>query len=65
VNHFLKFFDPQSRAHTQHIESSWAQEKMKGITLDCLPLMLKEFMWKNNYKQDIIFQVILLLQVNN
>lgn len=66
VNHSLHFVDPASGAHTQHIESRWAQEKqkikaMRGVSGDNLPDLLSEFLWKDKYRENLLVHTINLL----
>jgi hypothetical protein len=53
VNHDLYFVDPQTRVHTNSIESMWRQvkcgiDKNKGVNRDYLQSYLDEFCWRHN-----------------
>ena len=67
VNHSLHFVDPNTSVHTQNIESYWAKQKqkikaMKGIRASELPLLLKEFVWKDNIIEKILMYLVGLLR---
>ena len=69
VNHSLHFVDPSTNVHTQHIESYWSKQKlkikaMKGVKATNLPSILKEFMWKDNYRDSQLIYIISLLQTH-
>lgn len=67
VNHTVNFVAPDTGAHTQHIESRWAQEKakikaMKGVLSSRLPAMLGEFMWKDSVRGKLMLYLILMIR---
>lgn len=54
VNHNINFINPQTGAHTQNVESKWADWKLwvrrrKGIMDQKLTLQLLEFNWRERY----------------
>ena len=57
ANHSVKFVEPITGVHTQHIEPYWAKNKlksknMKGIKREFLQKYLDEFMWRDNTAGD-------------
>ena len=54
VNHSVNFVDPETRVHTQTIESYWAKAKyrfkeMKGVSGNLFPGYLDERMWHDRW----------------
>lgn len=54
VNHSENFVDPETGAHTQHIESSWRKIERRlareGVRREDLPMHLCEYLFKKNVK---------------
>lgn len=66
VNHSLHFVDPTSGAHTQQIESTWAQTKRmmrkEGVmrtSSDLFPTYLPEYLWRRKFSSSDPFITIL------
>lgn len=64
VNHSYHFVDPDSGAHTQSIESMWRTAKMRnkkecGTARNLLDSYLCEFLWRQKYRNEDLFQRIL------
>ena len=60
--------NPTNGAHTQAVESFGVQQKAKikmlrGMLPDRLPTYLKELMWRNNYKDDLLPTLLGLLGI--
>ena len=65
VNHKLHFVDPQTGAHTQHVERSWKSGKERnkrhnGTHRQMLDSYLCEWMWRQRHRDDDLFNQILL-----
>ena len=63
VNHSRNFVDPITGTHTQHVESYWAQEKlkfkaMKGVHNKQFASYLDEKMMRDLYKCDSFNDII-------
>ena len=66
VNHTDSFVDPDTRLHTQAIESQWNKCKslikaQKGIIGGKLDVILAELIWKNNISEREGFQSVIEL----
>ncbi len=64
VNHSLHFVDPQTKVHTNGIESVWriAKKKIKsmnGIKRSYIQPYLYEFMWRRKYVNNDLFLSLL------
>lgn len=64
VNHSIHFVDPQTRAHTQSVESLWAKAKSRnkrqwGTNREMINSYLIEFMWRRRYNKDDLFEKII------
>ena len=69
VNHSINFVDPQSGAHTQHVERMWRAAKQRnkrhfGTHRPMLDSYLCEFMWRSRLQGADPFEVILAHIVN-
>ncbi|KCZ78687.1 hypothetical protein H311_00278 [Anncaliia algerae PRA109] len=68
VNHSYYFVDPDTNTHTQNIESYWNKQKLKlkalrGVRRADLPFYIAEFIWKENYKNDIFNTLIEVIKI--
>ncbi|KAG0434295.1 hypothetical protein DMUE_5238 [Dictyocoela muelleri] len=66
INHSLGFVDHVTGVHTKNIESLWNSVKlkfksMKGIHREHLQSYLDEFIWRNNYTNDIFERLLQIL----
>ena len=64
VNHTYNFVDPQTGAHTQNIENSWKNAKMRnkrehGTHRSMLESYLCEWMWRQRFRNVDLFDQIL------
>ena len=68
VNNKLYFDDLHSGVHTQSIYSVWSKMKrvtkaLKGLSKAWLPGLLSEVMFKDEFKNNILFSLISLIAV--
>ena len=66
VNHLVNFIDPSTGAHTQGIESTWAQTKrmmrregVMNTSRNLFPTYLQEFLWRRKFEDLDPFVTIL------
>ncbi|KAL4148477.1 hypothetical protein QTP88_002710 [Uroleucon formosanum] len=64
VNHTYNFVDPDTGAHTQHIErlwgsAKWGNKKRRGTNRNFLESYLAEFMWRTRLGEQDAFETIL------
>ena len=64
VNHTYNFVNPYTGAHTQNAENSWKNAKMRnkrqhGTHRAMLGSYLCEWMWRQRYQNDDLFDQIL------
>lgn len=66
VNHKFNFVNPKTKVHSQHVESLWNKLKKRlkilmGVGNNDLSVLLKFWMWKDNFSQNLFENLIKFL----